>query len=114
MSKFFAVMAVVASLPFWLTFLRKPWSLPWYYLFCFLAGELLLLFGAGLLSGLIFSFRSTGTTRCRDCGAPMFSAGRYFNEGTVKPLREDIEVLVCFIVLNAALWITLWRYGWLV
>lgn len=107
-SPFFAILAAAATLPLWLVMQREPWGLPWYYVVCIFAGELLLVFGAGFLTSFLMMFDSVGTVLCRDCRAPMFFAGQHFDPlGSRIPHWKDIALFVVFTGLNVAVWLAL-------
>jgi hypothetical protein len=94
--------AILATIPvtFWLV--RPPWSLPWYYGFCILAGEVLLLMIAGVPITLL-SIGSNGIARyCHSCGAVMTFKGRHFTKSS-KPKPIDITIFCLFLVLNVVL-----------
>src|SRR5665213_1882203 len=104
-SLFHLITAATATVPLWLFSLYVQF--PWYYFISILAGELLLIYLAGFFAGfLLLPFR--GTFRCKQCGAPMSLAGRHFDPaGSLRPHWSDIVILVVFIGLNIAVWISL-------
>jgi hypothetical protein len=106
LSLFHIFAAATATVSLWLVSLCEPWHFPWYYLFSILAGELLLVFLAGFLSGLLLMpFSTRGTTLCKKCGAPMFFAGRHFDPlGSPKPHWSDMVLFVVFVGLNIVVW----------
>ena len=106
LSPFHMIAAATATVLLWLVSLCEPWNYPWYYLFSILAGELLFVFVAGLLSGLLLMpFTAGGTTVCKKCGAPMFCAGRHFDPlGSARPHWSDIVIFGFFVGLNIVAW----------
>ena len=106
LSPFHLICAAIAALPLWLVSLFEPWEFPWYCLVNILAGELLLLFLSGFVSGLVLTpFTSAGTTLCRACGAPMFLAGRHFDPlGSAKPHWSDWVISAVFVAVNLVFW----------
>jgi len=101
--------AMTAALPLWIYSMGEPLHFPWYYFVSVLAGELLLVIVAGLVSGLALApFTDRGTSICKSCGAPMFFAGRHFNPaGSKKPHWSDVVIFVVFLAFNVAVWRTL-------
>ena len=97
--------AVTATVPLWIASLYQQF--PWYYVVSLLAGELLLMFGAGFLASLVLlAFR--GARRCKQCGAAMVLCGRHFDPaGSAKPDLGDVVVFVFFVGLNVAAWVVL-------
>jgi hypothetical protein len=108
-SPFHLMAATAAAVPLWVFSLHEEF--PWYYFICILAGELILMFAAGFLSGiLLMPFTLSGTSVCRQCGAPVLLAGRHFNPaGSPKAHWTDIVIFVVFLILNIAVWIQLLR-----
>ena len=108
MSRFHLLVAIFLAIPFGLFFLREPFNLPWYYSFCFLAGELLLLFFAGFLASILFlPILTYGTKVCKKCESPLFFAGRHFDPlGSPRPHWSDIAIFIFIVGFNAAIWIT--------
>jgi hypothetical protein len=100
------IAATVATIPLWVVSILNPWSFPWYYFFSIFAGELLMMFLAGFTcSFLLGPFAASGTTTCKQCGAPMFFAGRHFDPlGSKMPHWSDIVILVVFVGWNVAVW----------
>ncbi|MEN6306620.1 MAG: hypothetical protein ABFD91_02590 [Anaerohalosphaeraceae bacterium] len=102
LSYFHLFAAAGAAIPLWIISLGDPWRLPWYYLFCILAGELVLLILVGLAAGLLLMpFTMRGTQVCKNCGAAMFLAGRHFDPlGSSKPHWSDIVMFAIFVAMN--------------
>jgi phosphatidylglycerophosphate synthase len=104
-SLFHLICAVAATVPLWLFSLYEEF--PWYYIVSILAGELLLIYCAGFLSSFV-TMPFTGTSRCKQCGAPMLLCGRHFDPaGSLKPHWSDIAIFVVFVGLNVVVWISL-------
>jgi len=105
-SLFHLLAAAAAAIPLWLAALRE--GFPWYYLGGILAGELLLVFLAGFLSGLVLLPFTKPPGVCKECGAPMVLAGRHFDPaGSQRPHWSDIAIAIVFAALNIALWIAM-------
>jgi|ERR1700722_19117227 len=113
LSRFHLIAAITAAIPVWLVLVFKPWHLPWYYFLSILAGELLCVFVAGLVVGIVATpFIDFGTRKCRQCGAPTFCAGQHFDpEGSPRPHWSDIAIFIVFIALNVNLWLQIVRFG---
>lgn len=105
LSAFSVVMVALATLPIWFAALREPWNFPWYCGAIIFAGELLVMFGAGFVAGIFFSFDVRGKTTCEHCNAPTFFAGRHFDpKGYRRPNWRDAGVTAVFLGLNVAIW----------
>jgi hypothetical protein len=107
-SKYHLLVAGVATIPLWLMFLREPWRFPWYFLFCILAGEIMLFFLIGFFLSFFFlmPWTSIRTRRCKKCGAPMFMAGSHFDpKGSKLPNWDDIIMFFAFVGINIAIWV---------
>ena len=109
MSLFHLTAAATATVPLWVFSLHEEF--PWYYFVSILAGELILVFGAGFLTSfLLMPFLTAGTTFCKKCHAPMFLAGRHFDPaGSPRPHWSDVVICVIFVGLNVAVWVALMR-----
>jgi hypothetical protein len=107
-SRTYLLVAVAMAVPLWvfLTFFRR-W-LPWYDGLDVLAGELLLFYVGGLVSGLISIFRRKPPTVCPECSAPLLTTGRYFKD-SAKPVFDDFVIIGVFAGANVAFWIAMLR-----
>ena len=63
-SRFYLLLAAVMALPLWLYSMFAPWSFSWYYGVSILAGELLLFYCVGFLTGFIMMFRGIRPSLC--------------------------------------------------
>jgi DNA-directed RNA polymerase subunit RPC12/RpoP len=105
-SPFDAIAVIVAAVPVVAVALHKPWNFPWYCVFPILAGEILAVFAAGLLTSIGLGFSVRGGNLCRDCGGRMFFAGRHFDpSGDRSPHYVDIILFTGFLALNAMFWL---------
>ncbi len=104
-SLFHLLAALAATFPLWVFSLYEEF--PWYYFISILAGELILLILAGFISSFLLTpFTLRGTTRCPNCHALVFLAGRHFDPaGSLRPHWTDFAILVAFIGLNVVVWI---------
>jgi hypothetical protein len=111
LSPFSGIAAGAATVPIWLVNLRDSLGFPWYTLPGIFAGELLLVFFAGLLLSIPLAFyHGIGTRVCRDCGGPVVFGGRHFDPlGSRWPHWTDIVILVVFAGLNTAGWFVIGR-----
>jgi len=107
MSRFHMIAAATAALPLWGYWMHE--KLPWYYFPSLVAGELLLVYLAGFLAGLVTApFRGAAPSRCPQCRAPVMFAGRHFDpKGSARPHWGDIAIFGVFIALNAGVWIAI-------
>lgn len=92
------------AFPLWLFSMFSEWRFPWYYGVSILAGELLLFYFVGFISGFILMFRDIRPSRCPECQAPLMANGSYFND-TEKANSDDIVVTIVFVGTNIGLWI---------
>jgi hypothetical protein len=111
LSRFHLIAAAVAAVPLWVALFCK-WHLPWYYLVSVFAGELLLIYAAGFGSSLVLQpflpLFTGGTTKCRQCGSPMFLAGRHYDPlGSIAPHWSDYVIFTVFVALNIGIWVAL-------
>lgn len=104
----YVLIAFLATIPWSFRLLRAPSNFPWYYIFCALAGELLLLFAAGFPLTLFSIIVGGGSIarRCPKCGASMTFRGRHFTYSKI-PHWKDYVLFTFFIVLNIVAWIRL-------
>jgi len=105
LSYFHLFAAAGAAISLWVISLGDPWHLPWYYLFCILAGEFVLLILIGLATSLLLMpFTMRGTQVCKNCGKLMFLAGRHFDPlGSSKPHWSDIVMFAIFVTANVTI-----------
>jgi hypothetical protein len=102
----YVVVAFIATVIWSFALFRAPLNLPWYYVFCIFAGELLAFFIAGLALTLFFIVGGSIIHRCPSCGAPMTLRGRHFTKSP-KPRWSDFVLLLFFVALNVVVWINL-------
>lgn len=105
----YVVAALIAAIPWGFVLSRAPWNFPWYYFFCIFAGELLVLFVAGLPLSFFFIGGSMAR-RCSICGAPMTLRGRYFTK-LQKPRWADAALLLLFFAMNVAAWLVWYHHA---
>jgi hypothetical protein len=105
----YIAVAFVATITLAIVLLRAPWSFPWYYIVCIFAGELLLLFIAGLPLTLFRVAAGSIVRRCPSCGASMTLRGRHFTK-TQKPRLTDFVLLLIFCALNVVVWVNLYHH----
>jgi hypothetical protein len=107
LSWFHLLTVTTATVPLWLVSLYKPWAFPWYYLFGIFSSELLLLIFMGFLSSLLFIPFTAGGP-CKECGSPMYFAGRHFDPlGSKKPHWKDFVIFGLFACANIVIWCAL-------
>jgi hypothetical protein len=102
----YVIVAFITTVILSFALFRAPLSLPWYYIFGIFAGELLVLFIAGLALTLFFIVAGSIIHRCPSCGAPMTLCGRHFTKSQ-KPRWNDSVLLLFFIAMNIAIWLNL-------
>jgi hypothetical protein len=104
----YLLIALLATIPWSFRLFHAPSNFPWYYIFCVLAGELFLLFAAGLPLTL-FSVLARGgsiTRRCQKCGASLTLRGRHFTYSKT-PHWKDYVLFIILTILNVVAWVRL-------
>lgn len=105
-SLFYILLAAGMALPLWIFLLFPPWSLPWYYVVSILAGEMLLFYVAGFLTGFVLMFRNIRPMLCPKCRKPLSPCGRYVKDDD-KPNMDDGVLSIIHVGLNIGLWTAL-------